>query len=130
LFKKFMPFAWGNGGTILSDDLSHSTFDSPQNDEALDFYLKLAKVGLVEHQDVLDREFKEGRLGLEISGAWLFKSIPKEAPGLRYGVALIPSPDVDRGTHASFAGGEILVSFQASRNKPGALELARFLVQP
>jgi len=35
-----------------------------------------------------------------------------------------------RGTHASFAGGEVLVSFNASKNKPGALELARFLARP
>src|SRR6185369_234075 len=76
------------------------------------------------------KEFKEGRLGMQISGAWLFKQIPKEAPGLRYGVALVPQPAVDRGTHASFAGGEVLVSFQASKHKEGALRLARFLVRP
>jgi multiple sugar transport system substrate-binding protein len=130
LFKKFMPYGWSNGGTILSDDLTRSTFDSPQNKEALEFYLKLAKAGMVDRQDVLDREFKEGRLGLQISGAWLFKAIPKENPGLRYGVALVPAPAADKGTHASFAGGEVLVSFQASKNKPGALQLARFLVRP
>ena len=130
LFKKFMPFAWSNGGTILSEDLAHSTFDSPQNREALEFYVKLAKAGIVDRQGALDREFKEGRLGLEVSGAWLFKSIPKDSPGLRYGVTLIPSPAEDQGTHASFAGGEVLVSFRASKNKPGALQLARFLVRP
>jgi multiple sugar transport system substrate-binding protein len=130
LFKKFMPFAWGNGGRILTDDLAGSDFDSPRNVEALDFYLKLRRVGLIERQDALDREFKEGRLGLQISGAWLFKSIPRDAPALRYGVALVPRPEVERGTHASFAGGEVLVSFNASKNKKAALELARFLVQP
>jgi multiple sugar transport system substrate-binding protein len=130
LFKKFMPLAWSNGGQILSDDLAHSQFDSPRNVEALEFYLSLAKVGRTDRQDVLDREFKEGRLGLVISGAWLLKSIPRDAAGLRYGVALIPRPDDDRGTHASFAGGEVLVSFNASKNKQGAQELARFLVRP
>jgi multiple sugar transport system substrate-binding protein len=130
LFKKFMPFAWGNGGRILSDDLSRSEFDSPQNREALEFYLKLRSVGMLDRQDVLDREFKEGRLGLQISGAWLFKSIPRDAPALRYGVALVPRPDLEHGTNASFAGGEVLVSFQASKRKQSALELARFLVQP
>ena len=130
LFKKFMPFAWGNGGTILSDDLTRSTFDSRENSEALAFYLQLAKAGVLDRQDVLDREFKEGHLGLSISGAWLFKSIPKDAPALRYGVALVPAPDRDRGTHASFAGGEMLVSFKGSKRKQAALELARFLVRP
>ena len=130
LFKKFMPFAWGNQGRILSDDLETSEFDSPRNIEALDFYLKLRKVGMLDRQDVLDREFKVGRLGLQISGAWLFKSIPRDAPALRYGVALVPRPEAERGTHASFAGGQVLVSFNASKNKQGALELARWLVRP
>ena len=130
LFKKFMPFAWGNGGRILSDDLVKSEFDSPQNVEALAFYAGLRKVGMLERQDMLDRAFKEGRLGLEISGAWLFRSIPKEAPGLRYGVALVPRPERERGFHASFAGGEVLVSFAAAKEKEGALLLARFLARP
>jgi len=130
LFKKFMPFAWGNGGEILSAGLDSSRFDSPQNVEALEFYLKLRKVGMLGLQDALDQEFKEGRLGLQISGAWLLKQIPKEAPGLRYGVALVPKPAMDRGEHASFAGGEVLVSFTGSKRKEDALRLARFLVRP
>jgi multiple sugar transport system substrate-binding protein len=130
LFKKFMPFAWGNGGRILSDDLRSAVFNSPENAAALDFYLGLRKVGMMDRQDMLDRAFKEGRLGLQISGAWLFKSIPRDAPDLRYGVALVPRPDRERGTHASFAGGEVLVSFTASKHKEQALALARFLVRP
>ena len=130
LFKKFMPFAWGNGGRILSDDLRAAVFDSPQNLGALEFYLSLRDVGLVEHQDVLDREFKAGRLGLEISGAWLLKAIPRDAPALRYGVALVPAPDRDRGTHASFAGGELLVSFKDSKRGDDAVVLARYLARP
>lgn len=129
LFKKFMPFAWGNGGGILSDDNKTAVFDSPQNREALEFYLSLRSVGMMDHQDALDREFKEGRLGLEISGAWLLKSIPKDAAGLRYGVALVPSPEASRGTHASFAGGEVLVSFKAAKHPEAALDLARYLVR-
>ncbi len=130
LFKKFMPFAWGNGGSILTDDLTHSAFDSKANREALEFYLKLKDAGSMDRQDVLDREFKEGRIGLQVSGAWLLKSIPRDAPGLRYGVALVPRPSHDHGTHASFAGGELLVSFNAAKEKHAALDLARFLVRP
>jgi multiple sugar transport system substrate-binding protein len=130
LFKKFMPFAWGNGGELLTSDLARSAFDSPANREALEYYVGLKDLGMVDRQDVLDREFKQGRIGIVVSGAWLFKAIPKEAPELRYGAALIPRPAEDRGTHASFAGGEILVSFGASKQKQLALELARFLVRP
>lgn len=130
LSKKFLPLAWGNGGEILSEDLRHAAFDSPANREALEFYLGLRRVGMTAQQDALDREFKEGRLGLTISGAWLFRQIPKEAPALRYGVALMPRPANERGAHASWAGGEVLVSFNDAKKKQLALELARFLVRP
>jgi multiple sugar transport system substrate-binding protein len=130
LFKKFMPFAWGNGGDVLNSDLTQSVFDSQRNLEALEFYLRLKEVGVVERQSELDRMFKEGKIGLQIAGAWLFRSIPTGAPNLRYGVALVPRPSRERGTHASFAGGELLVSFNASKNKEDALKLARFLVRP
>jgi multiple sugar transport system substrate-binding protein len=130
LFKKFMPFAWGNGGRILSDDLRAAGFDSPRTVEALEFYLSLREVGRVDRQEPLDRAFREGRIGFQISGGWLVPAIAREAPGLRYGVALVPRPDSERGFHASFAGGELLVGFQASKRKRAALELARFLVRP
>ncbi|MEO5619066.1 MAG: hypothetical protein ABIS67_14955, partial [Candidatus Eisenbacteria bacterium] len=110
LFKKFMPYAWGNGAEALSADLTQARFDSPATREALDFYLGLRSVGLLGTQDVLDREFLEGRLGLQISGGWLIRRAPAEAPALRWGVALVPRPAAGRGTHASFAGGEVLVT--------------------
>ena len=127
LFKKFMPYAWSNDGAILTEDLTRSAFDSPQNVEALDYYLTLAKQGRVDRQDQLDEAFLAGKLGAQISGAWLLKKIPAQAPALRYGVSLVPMPSADRGAHRSFAGGEILVSFNASKQKAAAWQLARFL---
>jgi multiple sugar transport system substrate-binding protein len=127
LFKKFMPFAWSNGGQLLTPDGKASAFGSPQNVQALAYFLELAKAGRVDRQDQLDEAFMQGKLGAQVSGAWLFKKIPKQAPDLAYGVALVPKPAADRGTHASFAGGEILCCFAAAKNPSGALRLARFL---
>lgn len=128
LLAKFMPYAFGNGGEILSARLDSSRFDSAENREALAFYLRLRRVGTTGSEEALNREFREGRLGLEISGAGMLSRIP--APGLHYGVALVPAPARDRGTHASLADGEVLVSFGASKRKEAALRLARFLVRP
>ncbi|MFH0777697.1 MAG: extracellular solute-binding protein, partial [Candidatus Eisenbacteria bacterium] len=128
LFKKFMPFGWGNGGHILTEDLKHSKFFSKENLEALSFYCSLKDCSLVEAQDMLDLAFKQGNLGMMISGGWNLKNIPRDAPDLDFGVALVPKPDVNRGSHASFAGGEILVVFAKSKRKAEALKLARFLV--
>jgi len=128
-YKKFMAFAWGNGGRILSEDLGRPAMSSPENVEALEFYVSLRPYSLVERQDMIDRAFKEGRLGLMLSGAWNLERIPREAPSLDYGVALVPRPD-GGGSHASFGGGEVLVIFERSDRKDIASELAAFLVSP
>lgn len=129
LFKKFMPFAWGNGGRILNQDLRRSEFASGENLDALLFYCSLKKYSLVEKQDVLDMTFKQGKVGLEISGGWNLKTIPADAPDLKFGVAVVPKPKACCGVHASFAGSEILVTFAKSKRHKDALKLARFLVE-
>jgi multiple sugar transport system substrate-binding protein len=121
-----MAFAWGNGGRIL-DDNGAVAFDGDETLEALEFYLELAQYSLKEKQEVLDHDFKTGNLGMQISGAWNLGNFKVEAPTLDYGVALVPRPAPGRGTHASFAGAEMLVVFKGSKQPELALELARFL---
>jgi multiple sugar transport system substrate-binding protein len=127
LFKKFMPYAWGNGGTVLDKEMTKSLFDSPANVRGLEEYLLLAKLGRVDRQEQIDDAFLAGKVGATISGSWILRKAPKQAPDLRYGVALIPMPTADHAGAASFLGGELLVSFGRSANPRGAWRLARFL---
>lgn len=129
LFKKFMPFAWSNGGDVLAPDGKSSVFDSPANVAALQYYLSLGDYALTEKQDVLDQSFKQGKVGLLLSGAWLFKTLPTDAPGLEYGVTVMPAPDDRPDAHRSFGGGELLVIFQKSPHPEAAFRLARFLAR-
>lgn len=126
LYKKFMAFAWGNGGQILASD-GRVVFDSPENLEALEFYKKLAEYSLKEKQEVLDHAFRNGKLGMQISGAWNLRNYAEEAPDLNYRVALVPRPSKNHGHHASFAGAEMLVIFKNTRRREDTLKLARFL---
>lgn len=126
LYKKFMAFAWGNGGDVF-DERGKVVVNSPAMVEALEFYLKLAPYSLQEKQEVLDQYFRTGRLGMQVSGAWNIKNYKLEAPELDYAVALVPKPAKDRGHHASFAGAEMLVVFKASPQREAARKLARFL---
>ncbi|HEY9070333.1 MAG TPA: extracellular solute-binding protein [Candidatus Ozemobacteraceae bacterium] len=128
LYKKFLPFVWGNGGSII-DEKGKFCFDSPATREALEFYRRLMIYGLKEKQDILDDAFKRGRLGLEISGSWNFARYPKEAPDLDFGTTLIPAPAAGRGTSSSFLGGEILVLFRNCRDPQLATEFIRFLTR-
>jgi multiple sugar transport system substrate-binding protein len=126
LYKKFMAFAWGNGGGILGPDGS-VVFDSDRNLEALEFYQALAEYSLKEKQEVLDHNFRSGLLGMQISGAWNLRNYALEAPDLEYRVALVPRPRHGSGNHGSFAGAEMLVVFKNTKRRANALKLARFL---
>jgi multiple sugar transport system substrate-binding protein len=129
MFARVMPYAWGAGGALLSAGLDSARVDSPANREALEFILSLRGAGLVGMEDELDRAFLEGRLGMHVAGAGLRARLTAAA-ARRAGVALVPRPAADRGEHASFADGSVLVSFATSRRKPEAQRLARFLVRP
>jgi multiple sugar transport system substrate-binding protein len=129
LFKKFMPFAWGNGGDILDSTLARSVVASPQNIEALRFYLSLKPHSLLDRQEMLDEAFTRGRVGFAISGPWMLRKLPASAPDLHFQVALMPRPAAGKGTPASFAGAEALGIFRGSKEKAVALQLARFLVR-
>jgi multiple sugar transport system substrate-binding protein len=130
LFKKFMPFAWGNGGAILDSSRGRSAFASRQNLEALQFYLSLKPYSLLDRQEMHEEAFAKGRLGMVISGPWLLRKLPEQAPSLEFHVGLMPRPAADRGTHASFAGAEVLGIFRGSKHPEEAMKLARFLVRP
>lgn len=127
LYKKFMPFAWSNGGDILSQDFSRCIINSPENLEALEFYLSLKPFSILERQEMIDELFKQGRVGMMISGGWNLERIPKDSPTLDFGIAFVPRPE--GGKHISFAGAEILV-IPKGRNSKTALKLARYLISP
>lgn len=126
LYKKFMPFVWGNGGSIFDSD-GRFVFASPATREALDFYLQLKNFSYCEKQDLLDEAFKLGRLGLAISGSWNFARYPIDAPQLDFGVAMIPRPAENRGVSTSFLGGQVLTLFKGCRNPEAATRFIRFL---
>ncbi len=129
LFKKFMPFAWGNGGDILDSTRTRSVVASPQNIEALRYYLTLKPHSLLDRQEMLDEAFTRGRVGFAISGPWMLRKLPASAPDLHFEVTLMPRPSARKGTPASFAGAEALGIFRGSKEKAAALTLARFLIQ-
>lgn len=126
-WQQFLPFVWANGGRVLNGDWSRAALTEPPAVEALEFYRTLKPYALVNRVSQVDQLFAEGRVGIQISGAWNFAVIPRTNPTLNFGVALLPRPAANRGTPASFAGGEILSVLEGSRNREAALKLVRFL---
>lgn len=128
-WQQFLPFAWGNGAEVLDKEWTRSLMDQPPMVEALKFYQSLKPYSLVERQPQVNQLFAEGRVGVQISGAWNLAMIPRMNPTLNFGVGLVPKPSHAKGTPASFAGGEMLVIFKSSRHHKAAFQLARFLAE-
>lgn len=127
LYKKFLPFLWSNGGRILSEDGNFSIIDADVAITALKYYVKLFKKAMVEKQAVLDDMFARGRLGMVISGDWLYKKLRDADDAPEFKLAMLPFPAPGQGAQISFAGGEYLVIPTKANNPIGALGLARTL---
>ena len=129
LRQQLLPFLFANGGRLLSGDLRHAVFDSAANVEALEFLLRLRRVGRVASADSIAREFKVGRLGFILARPRLLAGPGSGAPDMGCRVGLVPPLRRDTLPAASWADGEVLVSFNEAKRKHLALDLARFLVQ-
>jgi len=130
LREQLLPFLFANGGSLLSGDLRRAVFDSAANVEALEFLQRLRRVSRVASPDSIEREFKAGRLGFILAGPRLLAALGDGATELQCRVGLVPRPRRDTLPAASWACGELLVSFNEAKRKHLALDLARFLVQP
>ena len=128
-WQQFLPFAWGNGGDVLTPDMSKCVLDSPQNIEAMEYYKGLKPYSLVERQPQVNMMFAKGQVGMQISGFWNFTLIPRQNPGLNFGVACLPKPSNTKGFSAAFAGGEVFVIIKNSKYPKEAIKLVKFLMR-
>jgi len=126
-WQEFLPFAWANGASILSKDLKKSLLDSRETLQALEFYKELSKYSLIERQSQVNELFAQGQVGIQISGAWNLRFIPRHNPQLAFGVGLMPTPEEGTSTPSAFAGGELFVITKNSKHPKQALKLIKFL---
>ncbi|TFE30584.1 extracellular solute-binding protein [Cohnella luojiensis] len=116
-------FFYGAGGTWIKD--GKWTINSTANVEGLTFLKDLFDLGLtdpdptVTTRDEKQRILGYGELGMMISGNYFTSVVPKEFPGLKWGVGPIPVKD---GTPPIFFGvHDVLVSFKTDHTNKEAL---------
>lgn len=113
---------WTHGGEIIKD--GKSGVASPEAVAALTLYKSMIDDGLTEpdptglnRQDI-ERLFKQGRVGMILTGPWLRGQIKDEAPTLNYGIAPIP----EGTTKATYGVTDTLMVFKSSPNKELAMK--------
>jgi multiple sugar transport system substrate-binding protein len=108
---------WTHGGELIEG--GKSGIASPSAIAALSLYRSLIDEGLTEpsptgynRQDI-ERLFKQGRIGMILTGPWLRGQIKTEAPNLNYGIAPIPAGT----TKATYGVTDDLMVFKSSQQK-------------
>lgn len=127
-WQEFLPFAWSNNAKILNDDFSQVLIDSPEFVEAIEFYQSLIPYSIIDRQSQINHLFANGKVGIQISGFWNFRLIPRLNPKLNFAAALLPKPSLRTGTSAAFAGGEVFVILSKTKHPKEAVKLIKFLI--
>ncbi|MBT2498016.1 sugar ABC transporter substrate-binding protein [Agromyces sp. ISL-38] len=127
------PLAWQQGGDILDADGETFTFDSPEWQEAFEFYASFFEEGISEPVRLeggeIEQKFISGEVGSFFSGPF-HVSLLREQGGPefadKFAVAMVPGAD----TRTSFTGGGNLAVFDDSENRDAAWKFVRWLSQP
>ncbi|MCP3776139.1 extracellular solute-binding protein [Paenibacillus sp. MZ04-78.2] len=116
-------FFFGAGGGWMKD--GQWTINSPENVEGLTFLKALYDQGLTDTEptvttrDEKHRILGNGKLGTMISGNYFPSVVPREFPGLKWGIG--PMPVKDGTPPISFGVQDMLVSFKTDHTNKEAL---------
>ncbi len=127
----FIIFLYGNGGKLLSDDLTKAAFNTKEGLEALKFYTDLASMEGISPKAVSYNEddyrnmMAQNRIAMAVGGPWSFPLIETANPEIKgnYSAAVHPYGK----NPASVLGGWALVIPKYSENKDDAWQLAQYL---
>jgi multiple sugar transport system substrate-binding protein len=101
------PFLWQQGGDVLNEDYTKSTFDSPEVVQALDLWGTIFQEGLapskLQYGPTEIDNLGTGKAAMQVVGTWAIPRIESEFPDVPINVAPIPIPE--GGQHATAAGG-------------------------
>lgn len=129
-FWEFYKVVQQNGGSLLSDDGTQFTINSPENLQTLQYMVdRIHKHHVMPtREEQADRTetdmFIEGRLGMWLNGVWAFTELNNRAPeGLRWGIEVEPG-NTEKATH--FFANVSAVSTDSS-NPEAAFTLLNFL---
>jgi multiple sugar transport system substrate-binding protein len=131
LMFTFLPFLWGNGGGITSDDGKQVMVDNPESVEALKFMSDLTNKDKVVPpgsptyggQQAYDA-FTSGKASMIVYGNFKVSDLNLNFPKINYGVALIPKNEGKQ--HSSFAGGDLIALSSTTKHEKEAWEFVNF----
>ncbi len=132
LIHNFAALLWQNGGSILNEDNTEATFNSPEGVEAMTYYINWLAKGLADpacaeyNQPQADAAFIAGNVAMVVMGPWNISGIINDNPDLNYKVVELPVGPA--GVKGAFSGGSNLVIFTESEHKEAAKKWVNYLI--
>jgi multiple sugar transport system substrate-binding protein len=117
------PFLWGAGGSLISDDGKTIQFNSPQGQQAAEFYVGLAKYSPADYYNSNSWDgrvaFATGKVAMYEAGSWFGGEMQSSFPKIngKWDVAPIPQGPARCATTQA---GDTLVMFSQSKNQDAA----------
>lgn len=128
-WQTFLPFAWSNGASVLSEDWKSAAVNAPEFVEALSFVQKLTKYSMIDSNLNVRQAFMQGKVGIIMDDVGRIKSFAKDAPDLDFGYAVFVRPDKLWSKPTQFGGAEVIVIPRNTKYPKEAEKLARFIVE-
>lgn len=135
LSSRWLAFLLANGGTVLSSDGTHATFNSAAGVKALSFYASFQKQ---DHSSMLPanliqqswsgaalQAFGEQKAAMVIEGGWLIPYLKDTYPHLHYGIASLPAPP--GGEKANLIFTNAWAAYSQTRYPEASWELIKYM---
>lgn len=127
------PWLYQAGGDLLSDDGKDVVFDSPEAQEAANFYVNLAKYSPKDYLNSNSYDgrtaFAQGQVAMYMAGSWFAGTLHSENPQIDDKWATAPLPDGPAGCKTTIAG-DSLVLLADSKNADAAWLWIEYLSKP
>ena len=104
-FDRYIAFLYQSGASVISEDGSEIVINSPEAQEALDFYYGLYTDGLATTFQEVGAQwpgdaFAKGLASIVFEGPWLIGFMDENAPDKAYGIAELPEGPAGKATMA------------------------------
>jgi multiple sugar transport system substrate-binding protein len=127
------PFLWAAGGDLLTQDGQSVAFDSPEAQQAAEFYVGLRKYSPPDYLNATSWDgrvaFATGKVAMYVAGSWFGGEMKASFPDIngKWDVASLPEGPNGCATHLA---GDALGVMEQSDNPDAAWLWAEFLSRP
>jgi len=132
-FERWLPFLYQAGGTLFDAD-GNLTLNTPEAQEAIDFYVGMVSDGIAGPPSAVDagwggEAFANSRVAMAMEGNWVINYLREQFPDLNWGVAPLPAGSAGQATMAFTVCYGVSSAAQGAE-QDAAWRLANFLTGP